>query len=93
MDVINKQKFYFLEDHSLARNYWLNENQYLDEKGKLATGWQQIDGKTYYFRKGKKEKATGWLRISGKVYYFDKNGCLPEIVRSGANRLWNSLLF
>ena len=78
-NVINKQKFYFLEDHSLARNYWLNENQYLDEKGKLATGWQQIDGKTYYFRKGKKEKATGWLRISGKVYYFDEKGACQKL--------------
>ena len=77
--VIGNQRFYFLDDGSLARNYWLNENQFLDENGKLTAGWKEIDGKKYYFRKGIRKKATGWLRISGSVFFFDEKGICQKL--------------
>ena len=77
--VIGNQRFYFLDDGSLARDYWLNENQYLDENGKLTVGWKEIAGKKYYFRKGIRKKATGWLRISGSVFFFDEKGVCQKL--------------
>ena len=77
--VIGNQRFYFLDDGLLARNYWLNENQYLDENGKLTVGWKEIAGKKYYFRKGIRKKATGWLRISGSVFFFDEKGVCQKL--------------
>ena len=77
--VIGNQRFYFLDDGLLARNYWLNENQYLDENGKLTVGWKEIAGKKYYFRKGIRKKATGWLRISGSVFLFDEKGVCQKL--------------
>ena len=77
--VIGNQRFYFLDDGSLARDYWLNENQYLDENGKLTVGWKEIAGKKYYFRKGIRKKATGWLWISGSVFFFDEKGVCQKL--------------
>ena len=44
-------------------------NYYL--KGKLATGWQIIDGKTYYFKNG---KYVDFKKIDNDYYYFNNMG-------------------
>ena len=44
-------------------NYYLN--------GKLATGWQTIDGKTYYFKNG---KYFDFKKIDNDYYYFNNMG-------------------
>ena len=56
---------------------------YLDDNGKMLTGWQKIDGKWHYFKKG--AMSFGWQKISGKWYYFlpstgvMANNCTKEI--------------
>jgi glucan-binding repeat-containing protein len=45
--------------------------KYTDSSGEYVTGWQTINGHTYYFSKDGTMK-TGWLKLkSGKKYYFD----------------------
>ena len=47
----------------------------------MKTGWQQIDGKTYYFVENNTDPwygraMTGQQFIDGKEYNFDANGAL-----------------
>lgn len=46
---------------------------YLDNMGKPLTGWQTIDGKTYYFAQSG-QKVTGWFQIGEQRYLFNENG-------------------
>lgn len=46
---------------------------YLDENGQPLTGWQQLDGKTYFFSETG-ALHTGWLEDSGSSFYLDHNG-------------------
>lgn len=46
------------------------------KKTRVANGWITVDGKKYYYLKGK--KTVGWRTISGKKYYFDENGVLQK---------------
>ena len=41
---------------------------YLDENGKLLTGWQLIKNEYYYLHEGK--MLTGWLNDSNGITYF-----------------------
>lgn len=52
---------------------------YLDKDGKPLLGWQEINGKRYYFVPDAGIRATGWIRIGTDRYYFDKDG----IVQTG----------
>ena len=59
-----------------VRNQWVGK-KFLGEDGKwirnFKGGWQQIDGKWYYYTaKGKKK--TGWITYKGNRYYLDANG-------------------
>lgn len=74
--TIDGKKYYFLADKTLAKNAWINDDQYLDENGSYAVGFREIDGKTYYFSQSSKKKVTGWKRISGKVCHFGDDGAL-----------------
>lgn len=62
----------------LNRAGWENDEQgqwfYLDYWGRPLSGWQEIDGKTYYFSIDTGEMATGWLMLEDAVYYLDENG-------------------
>lgn len=62
-------------------NYWfyMADSTYANEhnvpRGKQMTGWQYIDGKTYYFKAGGGSYPTGaaftgWKTVGGKLYYF-----------------------
>lgn len=42
-----------------------------DKNGVLQTGWQEQNGKYYYFDS---EMKTGWLTVSGKKYYLAASG-------------------
>lgn len=59
-----------------VKNKWVGK-KFLGENGKwirnFKGGWQQIDGKWYYYTaKGKKK--TGWIIYKGNRYYLDSNG-------------------
>ena len=41
----------------------------------IITGWQEIDGKTYYYDDNG-NKVTGWQTIKRHKYYFDENGVM-----------------
>ena len=45
------------------------------QDGKAQTGWQQINGKWYYFDESG-TMLTGWHKIDGKWYYLDPNGIM-----------------
>ena len=47
---------------------------YLDKNGDPLLGWQEIDGKRYYFVPDAGIRATGWIQIGSDRYYFDENG-------------------
>ncbi len=55
-----------------ARNYYVN--------GEKITGWQELDGNTYYFARSAGDSygdmSTGWMRIGGKLYRFLTTGAL-----------------
>lgn len=61
-------------------------------KGKVATGWQQVDGRWYYLNKNGIMQ-TGWLNESGQWYYLYNNGSMAvnKIIDGytlGANGQW-----
>lgn len=47
---------------------------YLDKNGKPLLGWQEIEGKRYYFVPDAGIRATGWIQIGNDRYYFDEDG-------------------
>ena len=62
-------------------NYWfyMADGTYAKKhnvpRGKQMTGWQYIDGKTYYFKEGSGSYPTGaaytgWKTVNGKLYFF-----------------------
>lgn len=46
------------------------------DKGARQSGWQTVDGKTYYFSKSTGRALTGWFVKDGKTYYLAQNGTL-----------------
>jgi glucan-binding YG repeat protein len=50
--------------------------RYFDGEGHMVTGWQEINGKTYYFRIPSGAMHTGAATIDGKEYTFSNNGVL-----------------
>ena len=45
--------------------------------GAMLTGWQNINGQTYYLSKATGCRVQGqWARIDGKTYYFNGEGHL-----------------
>lgn len=51
---------------------------YLDGKGRLALGWQTIEGEKYYFSKKTGAMFTGWNKIGKKQYYFSNKGVMQK---------------
>jgi len=49
---------------------------YLDAKGDRVTGWQVLDGRTYYFAPDTGIMHTGWLELDGQRYYLGSDGIL-----------------
>lgn len=53
----------------------------------VYTGWQTIEGKTYYYTADHK-KATGWQVIQGISYFFDSKGVRSDCIGIDVSR-WN----
>ncbi len=60
------------------------------EKITVYTGWQTIDGKTYYYDVNH-NKVTGWQIIQGVTYYFDSNGVRSDCMGIDVSR-WNETI-
>ena len=49
--------------------------RYTDQRGKALSGWQEIEGMTYYFCPEQEgAMATGWLELEGGRYFFTQEG-------------------
>lgn len=46
---------------------------YSEEVSPRLKGWQESDGKTYYYNKSGK-RCTGWKKIDGSTYFFSRKG-------------------
>ena len=63
----------------LDRSGWKTKNGiqvYQNADGDPLTGWQEIDGKTYYFAPENGAMATGFQEIDGSRYYFTSEGLI-----------------
>lgn len=56
----------------------------------MLTGWQQIDGKWYYFHPESGAQLTGWQQVDGKWYYMDPatGQMRTSWLQIGANRYY-----
>ncbi len=56
----------------------------------LYTGWQTIDGKTYYYT-AENKKVTGWQVIQGISYFFNTDGVRSDCMGIDVSR-WNGTI-
>ena len=54
------------------------------EADSVKNGWHTADGKTFYYKNGK--KLTGWQKIQGKTYYLTKKGGLQKNTIAGSKK-------
>ena len=74
----------FLVRHALLtgnkdKSGWTNRGGavlYLNKDGNPTLGWQEIEGKRYYFVPDAGIRATGWVQINDGLYYFGADGVL-----------------
>ena len=52
--------------------------RYILANGSVATGWQDIDGKRYYFNADGSTLAEGWQEVEGAKLYFRKDGSMAR---------------
>ncbi|MGH1328989.1 N-acetylmuramoyl-L-alanine amidase family protein [Bacillus pretiosus] len=68
---------------NVIKNSWVNRGtgyHFADAEGALLTGWQDIKGKTYYFRPTDGEMVTvNGSEIDGKYYNFNDDGSLQRL--------------
>ncbi len=67
---VGSYSYYAGKKGVLAASTWIGK-KYVLANGTMATGWQQIGTKRYYFSK-KGNITTGWKTIKKITYYFDK---------------------
>lgn len=62
---------------SYSRAIWLEKNStwyYLNNEGRMLTGWQEINGKDYFLDYSSGEMRTGLINDSdGKLYHLDED--------------------
>ncbi len=66
-------------DNNVDRSGWVESQgvySYKDFYGDYVTGWQELEGETYYFFPDTAAMATYWQDIDGHRYYFSGNGTL-----------------
>ena len=63
----------------LDRSGWSTKGEsivYRNYMGLRLRGWQQIDGKTYYFYPDTGAMVTGWQTLGASAYYFNSDGAM-----------------
>ncbi len=83
--IFNAEAYFFGIDGSMATGFATGANgkkYYAGGNGRLQTGWQTIDGETYYFFPAESDQpyvmATGIVEIEGEEYWFSIDGTLSE---------------
>ena len=69
---------WYLFDTNVDRSGWVEKEgiySYRDFHGRKVTGWQDIDGRRYYFTE-EKIMATDWLEQEGHTYYLGDDGAM-----------------
>lgn len=64
---------------SLAGEWLQTEDdqwQYIQDDGKPAVGWLELDGKRYYLDENGYRKSEYWQKDKGAWYYLDEDGVL-----------------
>ena len=77
--TVNADEVNNIESTYSTLNGWVTEGgyTYYYVNGVKQTGFQVIDGNTYFFsRINNNEMRTGIFTIDGDVYYFDNNGVM-----------------
>jgi glucan-binding YG repeat protein len=69
------ERFLSAEDGSVRYEYWYYIK---NEAGEYQYGWQEIDGKKYYFQANQACREGGILWIDGSGYFFGTDGALLE---------------
>lgn len=77
--VKDKGEWYYLKPKTgvMARNMfitWKNKVYYLDDSGKMVTGWLEIASGKYRFSRNGIRYRSGWHTIEGRRYYINKDG-------------------
>ena len=71
---------YYLTPYAQTGWFKYDGNQYYaNEKGEIQLGFQNIDGKTYFFSRDKTKYGamrTSWVTIGNDIYYFDVDGAM-----------------
>lgn len=62
----------------------MSADAYTSEARSNSNGWQEIDGKTYYFNKNG-TRCTGWKTIDGSTYFFSRKGGFMRTGRAKIN--------
>lgn len=73
-------KWYWMTEAGIAQKGWMSQGEnfyYLGKHNKdgMQTGWQTIDGSTYYFGSNGVMKR-GWQKIGNEWYFFKSDGKL-----------------
>lgn len=74
---IDKDRYYFFEDHSMAVYQWITMNNtgkkyFASKSGTLRIGYAAIAGYYYYFNENGVMQ-TGYIKVNGEERYFDVN--------------------
>ena len=77
----------------ITKNKWVKYNDewyYLKSDGYMATGWQTINGITYYFHSSGYMYSSGTFNIDGVKYTFADNGALQgEAPADACEHIWD----
>jgi glucan-binding YG repeat protein len=72
---------WYIERYIYEYGYTYESRRYSNAEGVFVSGWQTIDGKTFYFSPTNKDQVCyggGVYTIDGKTYIFDKDGALED---------------
>ena len=80
---VNGSRSFYDKSGNIVKNTWKQATfragqthwYYLDEQGKLSTGWKKIRGSWYFFDKDGAMQ-TGWIKESGKWYLLGTDGAM-----------------
>ncbi len=66
---------------AMAGEWQQTENeqwQYIQDDGTKATGWLELDEKTYYLDENGNRKSDYWYKEDGYWYYLDEDGVMAQ---------------